>query len=524
MLMAALLLLSGRLGVSAVQGGEGQAGQGRSERGVLGTRASEDADRSSGIGQRRPSPSWNRSRLLSATFALVGERGYAGVSARSVSERAGVSNRTFYECFSDREDCFLAAFNHAVDGLESEVGVGWASEPGWVAGVRAGLAALLRALDREPAVGRLVFVEALGAGPRVLARRARVLESLAVVVDGGRESAKAPSGLPGLVAEGVVGATFGVIHARLLELRPEPLVELLGSLMATIVLPYRGSEVAARELTRPVPRSSMRRRDGDDLSGRRGASRSKSNGPAHPAWRNDRRSTGSPIGQHASDRGRRPIVRDRPAPPIVVPVRTQLALVAVSGRPGLNNREVSEIIGLADQGQVSRMMRRLQEQGLIENTQGAKRQARAWRLTADGEAVIDAHRSLKRAQRRLSRGGKLVPVKSVRRGRSRIAGAGVEVVSSGLRMTTLTHEVLKIVANQSGQGFSPSNREIARAAGVKDEGQISKLLRRLQDHGLFENTGGETAGVPNAWRLTPAGEQLTEYLARGTDDQEETPR
>jgi hypothetical protein len=42
----------------SVQGGEGQAGQGRSERGVLCTRAIEDADRSSGIGQHRPSSYW----------------------------------------------------------------------------------------------------------------------------------------------------------------------------------------------------------------------------------------------------------------------------------------------------------------------------------------------------------------------------------------------------------------------------------------------------------------------------------
>ena len=60
--------------------------------------------------------------------------------------------------------------------------------------------------------------------------------------------------LPPLVAEGVVGATFGVIHARLLELRPEPLIELLGQLMATIVLPYRGIAAAARELEHPAPR------------------------------------------------------------------------------------------------------------------------------------------------------------------------------------------------------------------------------------------------------------------------------
>jgi AcrR family transcriptional regulator/DNA-binding MarR family transcriptional regulator len=425
-----------------------------------------------------------RGRLLSATFALVGERGYESVTARRVSERAGVSNRTFYECFSDREDCFLAAFNYAVDGLEREVRAGWESEPGWVAGVRAGLAALLRALDGEPAVARLVFVEALAAGPRVLARRARVLESLAVVVDGGRENAKAPSGLPGLVAEGVVGATFGVIHARLLELRPEPLVELQGQLMAAIVIPYRGLGAAARELERPVPRAPMRRRDGDGLSRRRLAAV-------------------SPVDYRLT-------------------VRTQMALAAVSGRPGLNNREVSEAIGLADQGQISRMMRRLQDQGLIENTQAhTNRQARAWRLTADGEAVIDAHRGgrdLVKAQRKLSRGGKLVAPTSGRRGKSKIAAAGTEVVSTGFRMTALTHEVLTAIANLSDLGSNPSNRAIARAAGVKDEGQISKLLRRLEDHGLLENTGGLTHGA-NAWQLTPRGQQIA---ASRTTTAEET--
>ena len=144
------------------------------------------------------SPICTRGRLLSATFALVGERGYEGVTARSVSERAGVSNRTFYECFSDREDCFLAAFNHAVDGLElgGRVRVGSRSS-GWTARVRAALAALLRTLDREPAVRRLVFVEALAAGPRVLARRASVLEGLAGVVDQGRANAQAPAGVAG---------------------------------------------------------------------------------------------------------------------------------------------------------------------------------------------------------------------------------------------------------------------------------------------------------------------------------------
>ncbi len=402
-----------------------------------------------------------RGRLLTATFALVGERGYEGMTVRSVCERAGVSNRTFYECFSDREDCFLAAFNHAVDGLSLGVCLGWESQLGWTARVRAALTALLQTLDREPAVRRLVFVEALAAGPRVLARRASVLEGLAGVIDQGRANAQAPAMLPPLVAEGVVGATFGVIHARLLELRPGPLVGLLGSLMATIVLPYRGPAAAAKELARPTPRTPVRRRDGDGLSRR----------PVGAA---------SPVDYRLT-------------------IRTQMALAAVGGRPGLNNREVSEIIGLSDQGQISRMMKRLQTQGLIENVQGhTRRQVRAWRLTADGEAVIDAHRPLKRAQRTAGKGGKLA-TKSNRKGAkftesspgpAERAPREPESRPRPLRMTVRTHEVLTAVATLSTGEANPSNREVAKVAGVKDEGQISKLLARLQGHGLLENTGG----------------------------------
>jgi AcrR family transcriptional regulator/DNA-binding MarR family transcriptional regulator len=429
-------------------------------------------------------PEMQRGRLLSAAFAVVGERGYEGMNARSVSERAGVSNRTFYACFSDREDCFLAAFNHAVDGLELEARAGWEAQLGWTARVRGSLAALLIALDREPALARLVFIEALSAGPRVLSRRAAVLEGLADVVDQGRANAQAPTMLPGLVAEGVVGATFGVIHARLLKLRPAPLIDLLRQLMATIVLPYRGSAAAAKELERPIPRPPVRaeRRDGDGFS-------------------------------------RRPLASVSPVD-YRLTVRTQMALAAVAARPGLSNREVSEIIGLSDQGQISRMLKRLQTQGLIEDAQGeTKRQARAWRLTRDGEAVIDAHKPLKQAQRKAAKGGKLATTRSAagRRGKNEqvIVIAGAEQASPPIRMTVLTHQVLTVIAELTRWGASPSNLEIAQAAGVKDQGQISKLLARLQSHDLLKNTGGTTAGASKAWSLTPRGEELVR--ASGTD-------
>jgi AcrR family transcriptional regulator len=439
--------------------------------------AAESAARRS-HGSERYVAGLQRGRLLSATFALVGERGFEGVSARRVSERAGVSNRTFYQSFNDREDCFLAAFDYAVNGLEREVRANWKPELDWVARVRAALAALLVALDREPAIRRLVFVGALAAGPRVLARRAQLLKRLAEVIDEGRVDAKTSSALPALVAEGVIGGVFGVIHERVLELREESLLDLLGSLMAMIVLPYRGGAAAALELSKPISQLPAQSRNED--------------GP-----------TREPLGAACPVDYR-------------LTARTQMALVAVAGQPGLNNREVSELIGLSDQGQISRMMRRLAEQGLVEDTQAhTKHLARAWRLTADGQALVDTHQAepLVKDQHSAGTTGKLGSRASLaarnasgRRGGQQKLNKAAGAIKVDFRLTALTYAVLAAVASLGTQE-RPSNREVARAAGVKDKGQISRLLARLEGHGMLQNTGSHST-TGNAWQLTPRGQRL----------------
>jgi AcrR family transcriptional regulator len=82
-----------------------------------------------------------------------------------------------------------------------------------------------------------------------------------------------------------------------------------------------------------------------------------------------------------------------------------------------------------------------------------------------------------------------------------------------LRLTHRTARVLEGIAELSGRGSDPSNREVATFAGVSDPGQISKLLRRLERLGLLLNTGaGHAKGEPNAWALTPKGERVTEGI------------
>jgi AcrR family transcriptional regulator len=78
-----------------------------------------------------------------------------------------------------------------------------------------------------------------------------------------------------------------------------------------------------------------------------------------------------------------------------------------------------------------------------------------------------------------------------------------------MRMTYRTARVLECVAEQGGRGSAPSNRDVSDGAGIPDDGQISKLLKRLQSLGLMVNSNaGHALGEPNAWTLTPLGRQV----------------
>jgi AcrR family transcriptional regulator len=62
-----------------------------------------------------------RTRLLEGVFAAVAERGYAATTVAEITRIASVSRATFYEQFSDKLDCFLAAYRAAGDELYAAV-------------------------------------------------------------------------------------------------------------------------------------------------------------------------------------------------------------------------------------------------------------------------------------------------------------------------------------------------------------------------------------------------------------------
>jgi AcrR family transcriptional regulator/DNA-binding MarR family transcriptional regulator len=285
--------------------------------------------------------------MVAALVEVVRERGVGDVTVAHVVTRSGVSRRTFYELFEDREACFLAAFDEAVRRASTCVLPAFQTSGDWRARVRAGLEALLGFLEDEPGLGALCVVDALGAGTAALERRERVVQALIDAVDEGRLEARGSARPTRLTAEGVVGAVLAVLHARLSarEAGGSPAVlELLGPLMGIVILPYQGQAAAAREASKPAPaRRQTRRRLGD------------------PLRELDMRLT----------------------------YRTVRVLLAIASRPGASNRCVAEAAGVSDQGQISKLLARLEHLGLIGNHSGghSRGEPNAWNLTPRGQEV-----------------------------------------------------------------------------------------------------------------------------------------
>jgi AcrR family transcriptional regulator len=162
--------------------------------------ASESTQKRDAEPPRTPIASGQRERILTAAEALIAEKGCAKTSIEAIVKRAGVSSVTFYEHFAGKEECFAAAFERAVGEMRAELVAAAPAGLPREERMRAGLAALLAAIDADPARARLCFVEAQGGGPQLRARYEAALDAIALELDDPLGQAMA-GGLAWLVRE-----------------------------------------------------------------------------------------------------------------------------------------------------------------------------------------------------------------------------------------------------------------------------------------------------------------------------------
>ncbi|HEY1687453.1 MAG TPA: TetR/AcrR family transcriptional regulator [Solirubrobacteraceae bacterium] len=319
--------------------------------------AQSSARRNGGHGGRRTEDILllQRARLLGAAVGLLAERGYEATSIAAICTRAGVSRKTYYEIFENREACLAAILTDAEERVLATLEQADVAGAPWRERMRGGLWILLCLADSEPALARACLIESQRGGGAVSAARQRIVRRLTHALEQGRSQSLRGDTVGALTAEAMVGAVAAVLCARLAD-GHAGVRELHGELMSMIVLPYLGAAAARRELSRSQPQ----------LPGI-GVARQ---------------------GRHAD--GRDPLA----GLPIRLTYRTARVLRAAAElsaqAAGASNREIAESAGVGDLGQMSKLLARLERHGLLVNAAGEHRgrgEANSWSLTSAGRKL-----------------------------------------------------------------------------------------------------------------------------------------
>ncbi len=274
-----------------------------------------------------------------------------------MATHAGVSERDFREIFPTLEDCYRAAYEQGLARLSRTVTTAAGCAGGWLERLRSGLVALLGFCDDNPSWARLLILEApLSAGVTLECRR-QLYDVLARLLDHYQPAsvpAGSPQPTPALTDELIVGGVYSVIRTSMVEGTDGKLVELAPSLMAFIVAPYLGQASAQAELEGRPSGSAEATMKGPELTRAQAISRAVEL-------------------------------------PIRITHRTTLVLRAIAQTPYSNNREIAQTAGIADEGQASKLLARLERQGVIENVGvgAARGEPNAWLLTTSGRHAIE---------------------------------------------------------------------------------------------------------------------------------------
>src|ERR671914_1505867 len=201
-----------------------------------------------------------RTRLLEAVGRAVAEKGYSRATIEDIVRGAGVSKKTFYDHFSDKLDCFLAAYEAASDELLARLREAQSGPEGWLERTRAGIAAYLRWLAAEPALARVYLLEVAAAGPVAAERRERLRDRYADLLrdlqDDARAEIPALPRLPDEVFHALVAAVDEAVVRRIREsggADPPGLEPVLLHLQVALLAGPEGAAESA-ELTRSSAR------------------------------------------------------------------------------------------------------------------------------------------------------------------------------------------------------------------------------------------------------------------------------
>lgn len=187
-----------------------------------------------------------RNRILVAMAELCAERGYQKTTIELIAKTARVALATFYEHFSGKEECFLAAFDESVGAAREVFAELLDTGQPWEEQISFGLQVFLEMVMRERPRAKLCIVEAQAAGTAALLRYQATLESAAPKLREGRELNPRAGLLPDGLEVALLGGIAWLVHQRLIADDLDDLMTLLPEMLQVTLTPYVGEAEAGR--------------------------------------------------------------------------------------------------------------------------------------------------------------------------------------------------------------------------------------------------------------------------------------
>ena len=178
-----------------------------------------------------------RGRLIDAALEVVAEEGYVDATVHKILKRAGISRRTFYEIFTDKQGCFIAAYQEIADHMLAIVEVACRESGSPERRIENGLRALLQFAETEPKAAKTGIVEVMAAGAAARERRAQTMEqltSLAANVLEERGDSRAEALLRARV---LTGGVHEIVYGALARGRLEGIAELADAVADSYLAP-----------------------------------------------------------------------------------------------------------------------------------------------------------------------------------------------------------------------------------------------------------------------------------------------
>jgi AcrR family transcriptional regulator len=180
-------------------------------------------------------------RIAKAVATVVAEKGYAQMTTDDVAAEAAISLSTFYDHYSDKRDALLAALEMSGAQIMAFAAPAARRAEDWKEGVRSLYEALCAYLTAEPALARLALVEVYGAGPEALARRDRVIDSLAEMLTRGFQENPEASAVS---AEASAATVYALMREQVQKEGPQSLSGIVPLATYISLVPFAGPEQA----------------------------------------------------------------------------------------------------------------------------------------------------------------------------------------------------------------------------------------------------------------------------------------